>query len=257
MKTLLRIAMLLAAMPAAAANTFSTDASDMWWNPSESGWGVNLVQQNNVLFATLYVYAADGSAHWFVAPDMEASSSLPITFTGTLYETTGPAFGGSFNPDSVARRVVGTATFRYPSTNSGVFSYDVNGRTVSENVERMTWRVPDMSGEYLVWRNIRSSNCTDAGNASYDYLLQQSGNAITIQARSGTTLQCSWQGTVSQAGRMSAITATGSCAGAPSSLRIDDLEVGIHGFLGHLASTEHGCNLFGRIAGVNAGTPTS
>lgn len=255
----LAIALLSAALPAAAANTFSADASDMWWKPDESGWGVNVVQQGNVIFATLYVYAADGTAHWFVAPDMEAPGGSPLTFTGDLYETTGPAFTASFNPGAVTRRVVGTATFTYSASNSAAFAYSVDGKSVARNIQRMTWRSPDLSGEYEVWRNIRSSNCTDMGNSSYDYIIQQSGNAVTIQAYQGVALQCSWSGTVSQAGRMSAITASGTCGGTPStsSLRIDDLEVGVNGFMGHLASTEHGCDLFGRIAGVNTSPPTS
>lgn len=251
--------LLLGCLPAGAANLFSTDASDMWWNPAESGWGVNIVQEGNVIFATLYVYAADGSAHWFVAPDMEAPGGSPLTFSGDLYETTGPTFTASFNPSAVTRRVVGTATFTYSATNSAAFTYSVDGKSVSKNIQRMTWRIPDISGEYEVWRNIRSSNCTDAGNSSYDYLIQQSGNAVTVQAYSGLTLQCMWSGTLSQAGRMSTITASGTCSGvtpASSSLRIDDLEVGVNGFMGHLTASEHGCDLFGRIAGVNTQTPT-
>src|SRR5215831_3630119 len=30
--------------------------SDLWWNPAESGWGVNLQQQGNILFATWFTY---------------------------------------------------------------------------------------------------------------------------------------------------------------------------------------------------------
>lgn len=253
-------AMLLAGLPAAAsaANTFSSDASDMWWNPDESGWGLNLVQENNVLFATIYVYAADGSAHWFVAPDMETTQgpeATSYTFSGALYETTGPVFSGAFNPNAVGRRVVGTASFQYSVSNAGIFSYSVDGKAVTERVQRMTWRVPDIGGEYYVWRNIRSRDCTDMGNASYDYIVQQSGNSVSIQAYSGVTLQCTWNGTLAQSGRMGSIAATGTCAGAPASLRIDDLEVGVQGFLGRLTATEHGCTLYGRIAGVNASTP--
>jgi len=28
----------------AHATNFGTDASDLWWNSSESGWGVNVMQ---------------------------------------------------------------------------------------------------------------------------------------------------------------------------------------------------------------------
>jgi hypothetical protein len=32
------------------------DVGDIWWNPNESGWGLQLSQSNTTLFATLYVY---------------------------------------------------------------------------------------------------------------------------------------------------------------------------------------------------------
>ncbi len=33
----------------------TTDVSDLWWNPSESGWGMQLVQEGNFVFATVFV----------------------------------------------------------------------------------------------------------------------------------------------------------------------------------------------------------
>jgi hypothetical protein len=39
---------------------------DMWWNPAESGWGVNLTHQGDILFATLFTYrpTAATSGSW-------------------------------------------------------------------------------------------------------------------------------------------------------------------------------------------------
>jgi len=35
----------------AAATTYSTDYTDLWWGgTSESGWGINLIQQGEVIF---------------------------------------------------------------------------------------------------------------------------------------------------------------------------------------------------------------
>lgn len=33
----------------AGATNFPTDASDLWWNTNESGWGVNAMQQYSKL----------------------------------------------------------------------------------------------------------------------------------------------------------------------------------------------------------------
>jgi hypothetical protein len=39
----------------ARASTFTSEITDMWWNPAESGWGVNIILQNSVAFATFLV----------------------------------------------------------------------------------------------------------------------------------------------------------------------------------------------------------
>src|SRR5262249_27261623 len=48
--------------------------SDLWWNApadSESGWGVNLQQQGDVLFATWFTYDVTGKGQWLVMSDGE------------------------------------------------------------------------------------------------------------------------------------------------------------------------------------------
>ena len=72
------VAALAIAAPAAAGTTYSTDFSDIWWNPAEDGWGVQIVQQYNVAFATVYVYGADGQPRWFVGPELTGS---PTSFS--------------------------------------------------------------------------------------------------------------------------------------------------------------------------------
>ena len=54
----------LAIAGAAQATTHSTDYTDLWWNSpdaSEDGWGVNVVQQGDIVFATFFIYGADGT----------------------------------------------------------------------------------------------------------------------------------------------------------------------------------------------------
>ena len=49
-------------------SSFSTDMSDLWWIPSESGWGMQLVQQGSLIFATLYIYSSNGQPVWAERP---------------------------------------------------------------------------------------------------------------------------------------------------------------------------------------------
>jgi hypothetical protein len=52
------IAAMLFATHAVRASTVSTDITGMWWVPTESGWGVNITLQNDLAFATFFVYDA-------------------------------------------------------------------------------------------------------------------------------------------------------------------------------------------------------
>src|SRR5438477_10224412 len=94
--------LLLSVSPVATAATpVTADVTDLWWSPTSSGRGVNVVQQSNALFVTFFVYGADGKAHWYVASDMRTGggpSDVELNFTGPLYETTGPSFSDAFNP---------------------------------------------------------------------------------------------------------------------------------------------------------------
>ena len=38
------------------ATSFSNDQSDLWWNSSENGWGIQFVERGKTIFATMFVY---------------------------------------------------------------------------------------------------------------------------------------------------------------------------------------------------------
>jgi hypothetical protein len=90
----------------------TTDQSDVWWIPAESGWGIQIVQQETTIFATMFIYGSDGNPAWYVAT---LSYNGSFVWTGTLYATTGPWFGSPvFNPSNVTATPVGTMTFTGP-----------------------------------------------------------------------------------------------------------------------------------------------
>ncbi len=44
----------------------ATNYQDLWWaaGGAESGWGINLTHQGDVLFATWFTYDSDGTPLW-------------------------------------------------------------------------------------------------------------------------------------------------------------------------------------------------
>ena len=100
---------------------------DLWWNASESGWGLSLSQQGNTLFGVWYTYSADGSPAWYVIPGGTWTAS--DTYTGTLLRTasSGGYFGRPFDPSGVVRTDVGHVTLRFLDANTALMTYSLDG----------------------------------------------------------------------------------------------------------------------------------
>jgi hypothetical protein len=112
------------------------DYSDLWFNPNESGWGLNVIQHaSRNIFAVWFTYAADGTRTWYVIPGGTWTS--PTTFTATMYSTSGPAASeGAFDPNRVKPTIVGSATLTFSDANHGTFAYSVNGVSGTKTITR-------------------------------------------------------------------------------------------------------------------------
>jgi len=112
----------------------------LWWNApagSESGWGINFAHQGDVIFATWFTYDTTGKAWWL---SMTANQTTPNVFSGTLYQTHGPAFSAvPFNSSAVTAIPVGTGTLTFSDNNNGSFSYTVNGIPQTKPITRQVF----------------------------------------------------------------------------------------------------------------------
>ncbi len=117
---------------------------DLWLNSplgTESGWGVNLTHQGDILFATWFTYQAGGKGQWLVMSN--GAKTAPGVYAGALQRTTGPAFSAvPFNPNNVARATVGSATFTFSSANNGTFAYTVDGISQTKPIARYVYASP-------------------------------------------------------------------------------------------------------------------
>jgi len=116
--------------------TLAQNYQDLWWNPREPGWGINIAHQGDILFATLFTYDASGRAMWLV---MSNGTKTPDGgYSGTLYRTSGPVFNAS--PwTSVQLNPVGTMHLAFSDGAHGTLSYTVNGAQVSKPIERQVF----------------------------------------------------------------------------------------------------------------------
>ncbi len=108
----------------------------LWWNPAESGWGINFNHQGDILFATLYTYDSTGQPLWLVMSEgrLQPDGS---TFAGTLYRTTGPAFNAvPFTPIGAANlTTVGTLSVTFSGARAGTLTYSFNGASVTKSIQ--------------------------------------------------------------------------------------------------------------------------
>lgn len=116
---------------------------DLWWAPGggESGWGVNIAHQGDVLFVTWFTYGPDGRGMWLVGSDVRKTGNA--TYAGTLYRTVGPPFSAQgWNPALVATAAAGHATFVFGDPDNGTFSYTLDGVTQSKPITRQVYASP-------------------------------------------------------------------------------------------------------------------
>jgi YVTN family beta-propeller protein len=125
--------------PPAAGPAFNVQG--LWWRgPSESGWGVNLTQQGETLFATWFTYDAAGAGQWLAMSN--GARSGDNAWSGTLYRTTGPALDAAFGSAPVRTTAVGSATFSFSDASSGLFTATVDGVTVTKPIYRQVYAGP-------------------------------------------------------------------------------------------------------------------
>ena len=131
--------------PLDSSGPSATNFQDLWWRSpanSENGWGVNITQQADIIFATWFTYGTDGRGMWLVMSEGRRSGA-GNTFTGALYRTTGPAFNASpWNPALVTVTQAGTGTFTFTDATNGTFAYTVDGVTQSKTITRQVYGSP-------------------------------------------------------------------------------------------------------------------
>lgn len=209
---------LLGVAGAAAAPARAANYTDIWFVPAESGWGVNVVQSDNFMFLTFFIYGADGKPTWY-AGNLSWNGNV---YTGGLFLTQGTYFAAPWNPGAYGAQQVGTATFQ-PSTQSdqAILSYTVNGvGTVTKSIERQTLTTIALGGSYAGGQAGSLANCANPSDDEtyfdkYSLSVTQAADntaTFTFTYDSGNT--CTISGMLEPHGQLYRMTnATYQCSG--------------------------------------------
>ncbi len=238
----------LTASLAAAAATLTLDAravdfSDLWWNPAESGWGANVVQQGENAFVTIFVYGANGEPLWLVSPDARvyaySAAGLP-QFRGTLYKTTGAAFSGPFDPGATQATALGTLYLSPTADNALTLDYNVNNIAVRKALTRQTFAQNIDAANYTGTFRLRQSMPGQPPYGTREY----SANFLMVHNEAGELVMridepgyglCDFRGPYVQNGRYGAFAGSYHCAnGNAGTFEVTRLQVTDSGVTGQM-----------------------
>ena len=233
----------------AGAVTASTDYSAIWWNAAESGWGMNVIQQEQILFITLFVYGPNNAPTWLVssANFVSANGAGDRTYTGDLFATTGTPYAVTpFNTGAVTAQAVGTITFVGRADGTATVQYNSGSTVVNKTLTRQTFAQPNFTlntaTPYVVAASDTGTGCASSSdnrrsNTTYSNVaLYINGTTMRLEitAPPGDGGLCVFQGgNYVQEGRYGKATLTGTCADFPSSpltWRVREVEVGAQYF---------------------------
>lgn len=233
--------------------------SDLWLAAGESGWGVNMVGQGDNMFATVFAYGPDRKAKWYSIPDLALTgrSGAPAergTYSGTVYETTGPWFGiRPFDPSKVTRRQVGSASIRFVDDHTALVDLDINGVIVRRSMSPFAFRANDLSGIYD--GHVVNVPANGAPPTSDFKILEIADNGTTVRiAVSELAGSCVYSGVRSQSGQRGSVIGSYSCTHGPAgNFALSDIEVSFRGFTAGFGTFSGAGNITGHMGGARRG----
>ena len=253
------------ALPA-SASTYSTHYTDLWYLPTESGWGVNVIQQYDTIFTTLFVYGPDNSPRWYVGPAVRAQGTSG-QFTGALYSTVGTSLSAPWNPANYAFTQVGSVTFTFNTPTTGTLTYTVNGSSVTKQIVRQTWAGNVLTGNYIGGVTANGTGCRNnvpngpilihgeltIGHSNF----QNPTFRVDFSTPSGAPAVCTFTGAYAQEGRLGRVTSgTWGCtiqgvSNPPQgTFTLSQLEPTLNGLSGRFNGNDQNCNYDGYFGGI-------
>lgn len=188
----------------------TTDVTDVWWPDAEPGWGIQLIHNNDLIFATMFVYGAGNVPTFFVAVLANTPSGSGV-WTGELLSTTGSPFGATWNPASASETVVGTMTFTLTGIGTGTLAYNVGATNVLKTITRQPLKLENNAGDYLLTDTYDGGAGCGVGSETGTLNIVQTGTAATLTINWSGNI-CTFPTTYSQLGRLGQYQGTMACS---------------------------------------------
>jgi len=128
----------------------------LWWNALESGWGVTLTQQYEVIFVTIFTYDASGMPIWYVASNCIISGD---SCSGELYKVSGGNIvTGDWANANIKVDTVGGIGFTFIDDDTATMNFTIDGVDSSKWITRQVWSTlsPGAPLSALWWNELES-----------------------------------------------------------------------------------------------------
>ena len=235
------------------ASTAVSEITDDWYTVGENGWGLNIILQKDVAFATFYIYDTNRNPVWYTAV---LQSGANFTFTGSLYADRGPWFGGPYDQATVTERQAGAATFVLHDLNHATLTYTVDGVVVTKQLERLSFRQEDFTGNYAGGYSLKLTGCTLGSLNGIQEIagvltITQSGSAISITSVASKGLSCAFNGTYAQYGKLGQVDGSYACSDTTmGTFAMAEMTPTISGFTARLSGQNQVCQFSGYVGGI-------
>jgi hypothetical protein len=218
--------------------------TDIWYNVLQSGQGYNLVQTDDFIFITFFIYDENGDPTFVIATLFYDGVS---SYTGDLIATKGTFFGIPWV--GATEQTVGTAAFTPSAGNAyeGTLAYTYTGRgSVNVAITRQTLLPFDIAGRYEGNTRGTYSACANAADnnnwesGSFITVTQQPDQSVTLAFGFDGGLRCSLAGTLIQNGLLYRIAgATYTCNdGLSTTADVSELRRTAQGLEGRLFAAQ-------------------
>jgi hypothetical protein len=159
--------------------------SAAWFDSSHTGEGFIIeILADNQAVMYWFTYDETGEQAWYIAIGEVRGNRLLFP---EVIRTSGGVFGPEFDPDSVVRTVIGSASFLYESCDTGTMVYQFSDRKGRFNLQRLSRVMGADCGAFLgppvVEQAIKSGSW---------FNVDQSGHGFTVEVLSGGEVLVYW-----------------------------------------------------------------
>jgi len=176
------------------------------------------------------------------------------TYTGTLYQTSGPAFSQvPYDPKLVTYRQVGEATIQFGDDAHALLNYTIDGGGAVKQITRFTFAANSVLGSYIGGTQDVTFDCTDPTRNGLK--TSDPGQFTISQNQDGYVLKfptCEvTNGVFQQFGQIAKIDAIYNCAGgATGVINFTGLMSEKGGITGTYTGRDKSCSFRGNVGGM-------